>query len=152
VQGEVIRFDPVKGYGFIAPQGGGDDIFAHVNDMDFIDEKPFLQQGAVVEFEVAQGDRGLKASSIRIVASAPPKGTALPYLPADASRRTRHGGGGGDGEGGDDDLVEVLSPGEFRREVTEILLSITPTLTGEQILAVRHRLAALAVRYRWIAD
>src|SRR5918999_5540345 len=69
VQGKVIRFDEVRGYGFVAPDTGGDDVFIHVNDLEF--DKRHLAVGAVVDFEVEDGDRGLKASKVTLVAPAP---------------------------------------------------------------------------------
>ena len=50
----------------------------------------------------------------------------------------------------EDDLVDVLAEGDFRQEVTEVLLRVSPALTGAQILDVRAKLAELAGRYGWI--
>ncbi|CAM5284286.1 hypothetical protein STENM223S_11474 [Streptomyces tendae] len=64
VAGRVVRFDSTRGYGFIAPDDGGEDIFLHVNDLLIPEES--VRSGLVVEFEVESGDRGLKASGIRL--------------------------------------------------------------------------------------
>jgi CspA family cold shock protein len=59
-KGKVVRFDEFRGYGFVAPDAGGEDVFIHVNDLDF--DKRLIEPGALVEFDVEDGDRGPKAS------------------------------------------------------------------------------------------
>ncbi|GAB3584690.1 cold shock domain-containing protein [Amycolatopsis endophytica] len=68
VRGKVVRFDELRGYGFVAPEGGGEDVFMHVNDLDV--DKRLITPGVVVEFTVEDGERGLKASGIRLVRQA----------------------------------------------------------------------------------
>ncbi|MDG4785169.1 cold shock domain-containing protein [Micromonospora sp. WMMD1102] len=63
--GKLLRFDEVRGYGFIAPDSGGEDVFVHAND--FGEEKHLIQPGMRLEYEVEHGERGLKAAAIRIV-------------------------------------------------------------------------------------
>src|SRR5262245_18883233 len=41
--GRIVRFDDVRGYGFIAPSTGGDDVFVHAND--FGEQRPLVQAG-----------------------------------------------------------------------------------------------------------
>ncbi|NED08770.1 cold shock domain-containing protein, partial [Streptomyces sp. SID6648] len=62
--GKVLRFDEVKGYGFIAPEEGGEDVFMHANDL--VDEKYLYQAGSSVEFFLESGEKGPKASEIRL--------------------------------------------------------------------------------------
>ena len=64
-QGTVKWFSNAKGYGFIAPEEGGDDIFAHFSAID-MDGYKSLRQGQKVEFEVSNGPKGLLASSIKL--------------------------------------------------------------------------------------
>ena len=135
--GRVIRFDEVRGYGFIAPDGGGEDVFVHVNDLE--DDKHALVPGALVEFEVSAGERGLKASSVRL-ARRPEAAVAQPAAPGQRA-----------GQSDDEyELTDVLSAVEFRRELTEALLEAVPTLTGGQILQVRQRLDELARKHGWV--
>jgi cold shock protein len=56
VVGRIVRFDRVKGYGFIAPDEGGEDIFVHTNDL--IEPQARLTVGSRVGFDVIDGDRG----------------------------------------------------------------------------------------------
>ena len=63
-QGTVKWFNSEKGFGFIAPDDGGADLFAHFSA---IDGRGFrsLEENQRVEFDVAQGDRGPQAANIR---------------------------------------------------------------------------------------
>lgn len=62
--GIVKWFNSEKGYGFIAPDDGGKDLFAHHSEIQGTGFKS-LEEGAKVEFEVAQGQKGPQASKIR---------------------------------------------------------------------------------------
>ena len=62
--GIVKWFNDAKGFGFIKPDSGGEDLFAHFSQ---IEGKGFrsLQENQRVEFEVTQGQKGPQASRIR---------------------------------------------------------------------------------------
>lgn len=135
--GKVLRFDHVRGYGFIAPSDGGDDIFLHANDL--LVEKNLVVPGAFMEFEVEEGERGLKASSARIVSSGPSAPSAVPRVAV-------HAGDDSDG------LCDVLPVGELSQEIAETLLRVEPTLTGTQILKIRSELIRIAERYGWVEN
>ena len=62
--GTVKWFDSGKGFGFIAPDDGGDDLFAHFSEIQGSGYKT-LDENQKVEFEVAQGQKGLQAANIR---------------------------------------------------------------------------------------
>ncbi|HEX3650055.1 MAG TPA: cold shock domain-containing protein [Pseudonocardiaceae bacterium] len=133
VAGKVVRFDEIRGYGFVAPDTGGEDVFLHVNDLQF--DKRLLGPGALVEFDVEEGDRGLKASRVRMIS----RGTErVAPVTRSESRVT------------DDDLCDVLSVKEFLEEVTEALLDAAPSLTGEQIVHIRQRMAQVAHTHGWV--
>jgi CspA family cold shock protein len=64
VRGKVKWFSSKKGYGFIETEGGRD-VFAHYSEIvDSADAFRFLESGMQVEFEVVEGERGLRASRI----------------------------------------------------------------------------------------
>ena len=65
--GTVKWFNDSKGYGFITPDAGGEDLFAHFRDIQGGDGFKTLAENARVQFEVAQGPRGPLASMIRAV-------------------------------------------------------------------------------------
>jgi CspA family cold shock protein len=62
--GTVKWFNASKGYGFITPTDGGDDVFAHYSAIE-MDGYKTLKEGQKVEFEVQQGPKGPQASNIR---------------------------------------------------------------------------------------
>ncbi len=68
VQGRVKWFDNRKGYGFIQ-QDTGEDVFVHYRNITG-DGFKTLEGGDLVEFEVAQGDKGMYAVNVRRAAVA----------------------------------------------------------------------------------
>lgn len=62
--GIVKWFDDGKGYGFITPDGGGKDLFAHFSEIQGNGFKS-LAEAQRVEFEVTEGKKGPQASKIR---------------------------------------------------------------------------------------
>jgi CspA family cold shock protein len=65
--GTVKWFDDGKGFGFITPDGGGKDLFAHFSEIQSTGGFRSLAEAQRVEFEVKQGQKGPQASNIRSV-------------------------------------------------------------------------------------
>ncbi|MFP4130577.1 MAG: cold-shock protein [Thiohalospira sp.] len=62
--GIVKWFNNAKGYGFIRPEQGGEDIFAHFSAIDMEGFRT-LRRGQPVAFEVREGPKGLQAQWIQ---------------------------------------------------------------------------------------
>jgi cold shock protein len=62
--GTVKWFNSEKGFGFIAPDDGSPDVFAHFSEISG-DGYRNLTENQRVEYEVTQGPKGLQASNIR---------------------------------------------------------------------------------------
>ncbi|THA80093.1 cold-shock protein [Streptomyces sp. A0592] len=65
-QGVVKWFNGEKGFGFIAVDGGGPDVFVHYSAIQGAGFKE-LQENQRVEFEVTQGTRGPQADQVRVI-------------------------------------------------------------------------------------
>ncbi len=62
--GTVKWFNDAKGFGFITPDGGGEDLFAHFSAIQMNGFKS-LTEGQKVSFEITQGQKGKQASNIQ---------------------------------------------------------------------------------------
>ena len=72
LQGTVKWFDPRKGYGFIE-QAGAEDVFVHYSAIT-TDGFRTLNDGDLVEFEIADGERGPQAENVVRLGDAPEEG------------------------------------------------------------------------------
>jgi len=61
--GQVKWFNNAKGFGFILPDDGGDDLFAHYSSITMEGYKT-LKAGQKVTFDVVEGPKGLHAANI----------------------------------------------------------------------------------------
>jgi cold shock protein len=64
--GTVKWFNSEKGFGFIAPDGGGEDVFAHFSNIAASGYRS-LQENDRVEFEVGEGRKGPQAENITVL-------------------------------------------------------------------------------------
>lgn len=64
--GKVKWFNNAKGFGFIVPQDGGEDIFAHYSTIQ-MDGYRSLKAGQQVSYDVQTGPKGLHAENIGFV-------------------------------------------------------------------------------------
>ena len=64
--GTVKWFNDAKGFGFIEPEGGGADVFAHFSAVQMEGFRT-LKQGSMVSYELVQGPKGDLAQNIRLV-------------------------------------------------------------------------------------
>lgn len=67
--GTVKWFNDAKGFGFIEPEGGGPDVFAHYSAVQMEGFRT-LRQGGRVEYELVQGPKGSLAQNIRPIPGA----------------------------------------------------------------------------------
>jgi CspA family cold shock protein len=67
--GTVKWFNDAKGFGFIEPEGGGEDVFAHFSAIQMEGFRT-LKQGSRVSFELVQGPKGQLAQNIAPIGSA----------------------------------------------------------------------------------
>ena len=63
--GTVKWFNATKGFGFIAPEQGGEDIFVHFAAIENNGGYRTLEEGAKVQYEVQKSDRGLSAVNVK---------------------------------------------------------------------------------------
>lgn len=140
VTGRVIRFDELRGYGFVAPDEGREDVFLHANDLDC--DKRLLVPGARVQFFVEEGDRGLKASQVRLLDEPAQvlSGPALVSVPSVSDHTA------------DAPVIApaVAGSAAITAALTESLLAAVPSLSGEQIVQARQCLIEFADARGWL--
>jgi len=61
MNGTVKWYNSIKGFGFITPSDGGNDVFVHKTDAP-----DSLREGDRVEFDVGEGEKGPKATNVRV--------------------------------------------------------------------------------------
>lgn len=63
-RGTVKWFSNQKGYGFITPDDGGDDLFVHYSNIEDTGFRS-LEDGQAVDYEAAQGRKGPEATNVK---------------------------------------------------------------------------------------
>jgi len=87
--GVVVRFDSRRGYGFLAPDDGGEDVFVHQNNIN-MEGFRHLQVGERVSYELEVGEKGMKAVSVTLLEPRAPRPPRSEYDNGD--RRDDQGG------------------------------------------------------------
>jgi cold shock protein len=176
--GRVLQFDQARGYGFVAADDGGEDVFLHASVFD--GEPDELIPGAKVEFKIMSGDRGRKAFAAHYIGEPDPEDAPVPAprpipasLPVPAPRPLPAHPVAASGPTPapqptealpasapnvpdkeqapeDEQMCDVLSPNEFGQELTELLLHSIPSLTGQQVLEVRQGVLECASKHGWV--
>jgi cold shock CspA family protein len=123
----MVQFDEVRGYGFIAPDDGGTDVFVHANSLS--GPHTPVCCGTRLEFSVLSGDRGPKAYDVRVIGA-----------PSAGPEPEREQAGPGPARGAPDYLARC----------TEALLADVPDLTARQIVRIRASMLRLAAEMDWI--
>ncbi len=72
--GKVKWFNNAKGYGFVLPEEGGEDLFVHYSAIQMEGYKT-LKAGQEVQFDIAEGPKGLHAVNIQAAPGADPEHT-----------------------------------------------------------------------------
>lgn len=86
--GKLLQFDHVRGYGFVAAEDGGEDIFLHASVFD--EDPELLRPGMRVEFEMMNSDRGRKAFAAHLIQDMV-NGDGQPLAPRPAVLMAIHG-------------------------------------------------------------
>lgn len=64
--GTVKRFNKIKGYGFITPDSGGNEVFVHFSEVQTAGYKELIE-GQRVSYELSVGDKGEYATKVLVL-------------------------------------------------------------------------------------
>jgi CspA family cold shock protein len=103
--GTVKWFNNAKGYGFILPEGGGDDLFVHYSSID-MDGYKTLKAGQAVEYDTHEGDKGRHATNVRSCGTAAEPDTSREERSARPRGQAGNGNGRSRGNGRSDPLAD----------------------------------------------
>ncbi|WP_432510847.1 cold-shock protein [Kineococcus sp. SYSU DK001] len=131
-KGKVRSYDEERGFGFIRSPEASDDVFFHFKDVVVGGEEGDFD-GATVEFTLTEGERGPKASNVKVESRRSGGAPAAERRPAQSSSN------------------RPVSLREFRREVTEILLSVDG-IGSSQIRTVRDYLSDYGLDRGFVAE
>ena len=92
--GTVSWYDDTKGFGFVAPDSGGEDVFVHVSALG--SGLTELSEGARVTFDVVEGDKGPNARNVQLV-----RGSGSVRAATDRGRSSRPAASSGPVRGGE---------------------------------------------------
>jgi cold shock protein len=150
VAGRVVRFDEIRGYGFIAPSDGGEDVFVHANEIT--DRGLRVSAGTRVGFRVLDGERGKKAYDVRILEDPEPaKQPPVVGSPATLGNGSHRAGQQAEKRPPvDEELFEIFPEQEFLQQITELILTAAPQVTGATILELRGNLLRFARKNGWV--
>jgi CspA family cold shock protein len=138
--GTILRFDDVRGYGFIEPADGSEDVFVHAND--FGESRHMVRPGLRVQYEVARSDRGPKVATVSLLAPSPEPRRNASALPSPAIAAVP--------QPEDEEVCDVLSARDLGSAITELLIEHVPALTGAQISEIRNHFTVLARSHGWV--
>lgn len=152
--GRVLQFDQARGYGFVAAEDGGEDVFLHASVFD--GDPDVLAPGMKVEFKIMAGDRGRKAFAAHLIddetdsrnespAAVRPVPSFMPTQVDPAMSQPDR-----PDAPGEEQMCDVLSQAELGQELTELLIGNVPTLTGQQILDIRQGVLECAKKHGWV--
>jgi|SRR5947209_12969775 len=139
--GTIVRYEESRGYGFVAPDEGGEDVFIHANDLSSVSSA--VGPGTRLAFRVVNSARGPKALDVQVLTRSESSDRGAGSPPARTAT-------GGSGSANAEDLCEVLPERRFLSEVTELILSADGTVTATQLLAIRAALSTFAKAYGWV--
>src|SRR5262249_27294544 len=125
-------------------EDGGEDIFLHVSAFNGYPD--MLIPGALVEFQIMAGDRGRKAYDARL---GDEEWEKEPARAADQAPMVVSAAEAPLPAGDEDEMCDLLSGAKFSQELTQLLLTAVPELTGHQVVQASQGILKLAVRHGW---